>query len=90
MESNARIKVSKDIKPLPNIQSWKPIEFEVGKKYYVSFKTGYAVPCILIEIYMEGERQRLTIDYLGGKVTLSQEELGRTPEEAAINKFGHF
>lgn len=90
MESKARIKVSKDIKPLPNIQSWKPIEFEIGKKYYFSFKTGYAVPCILTEVYMEGERQRLTIDYQDGTVTLFQEELGRTPEEAAVNKFGHF
>lgn len=94
MESTARIKVNKDIKPLKDLKSSKPFEFIVGEKYYVSFQTGYAVPCKLVEVYQEGHRTRLLIDCknpsYNGIYTLFQEELGRTPEEAAINKFGLF
>ena len=94
MDNNAKIKVDKNIKTLKNLQSWVPFEFIVGAKYYVSFITGYAVSCTLMEIFMEGSRRRLTIECTNpnhnGTYLLFQEELGRTPEEAAINKFGLF
>ncbi|NPA10589.1 MAG: hypothetical protein GXO46_16570 [Chlorobi bacterium] len=94
MQSTARIKVDKDIKPLKDLKSWKLFKVIVGEKYYVSFQTGYAVPCKLVEVYQEGHRTRLLIGYknpsYNGTYTLFQEELGRTAEEAAIIKFGLF
>jgi hypothetical protein len=94
MQSNAGIKVDKKIQPLKNLNSWLPFELIVGAKYYVSFETGYAIPCTLKEIFMQGEKQRLLIDCKNpshhGTYILFQEEIGRTPEEAAKNKFGLF
>lgn len=90
MESIRKIKVDRSIKPLP-LSKRKPFDIVEGGKYYVSFTGKDAVPCTVTEIYMQGSQKRICVEVknrnIAGIYTLYPDEIGRTPEEAVMNKF---
>lgn len=61
MEKRYKIKVDKSVKPI-HYSKRKPVELVVGNDYFVSFGRNNALRCKLIELYMEGERQRIVVE----------------------------
>lgn len=61
MEKWDKIKVDKMVKPI-HYSKRKPVELVVGDDYYVSFGRNNALRCKLIELYMEGEQQRIVVE----------------------------
>ncbi|MBE8712546.1 hypothetical protein [Sphingobacterium hungaricum] len=88
--SKTTIKV-KPQKELP-VNERKPFDLIIGEIYY--FPSGHrnVVECRLIEIYQEGERERITVEIdaqvqsLAGTLSLYPYEIGQTPEEALQNR----
>lgn len=86
LESGKPIWVDKKIKPI-RFELRKQAPLEVGYKYYVSFGSYIAEPCILIEIHKTWENViRVTVETRKGKNTLYANEIGLTPKEAVVNE----
>lgn len=81
-------KVDKSVQPI-HYEKRKRFDITVGQTYYVSFGRNIVSPCKVLEVWKEGNSDRVTIRIERGKMATSHylyaDEIGRTPEEAVIN-----
>jgi len=55
-----RIKVDKNVTPI-HYRKRTPIDAKVGEKYFHHIGRNYVKPCIVTEIYWEGDRKRIVV-----------------------------